>query len=74
MALADDLKLISGGRAKHNGVDLGRRAAAAILELRANDGSEHVEPRVAVDFITDDEPGAAGSDQPDSARPRRALG
>jgi len=56
-ALAEDLKLISGGRAKHNGVDLGRRAAAAILELRTNDGSEHAEPRVSVDYITSDDPG-----------------
>ena len=56
-ALAEDLQLISGGRAKQNGVDLGRRAAAAILELRTNDGSEHTEPRVSVDYITSDDPG-----------------
>jgi PAP2 superfamily len=56
-ALAEDLKLISGGRAKHNGVDLGRRAAAAILELRTNDGSEHAEPRVGIDYRTSDEAG-----------------
>lgn len=57
MALAEDLKLISNGRAKDNGIDLGRRAAAAILELRENDGSNHREPRVGVDFITGDDPG-----------------
>jgi hypothetical protein len=57
MALDDDLKLISNGLAKNRGIDLGRRAAAAILELRANDGSEHREPRVGVNFITGDEPG-----------------
>jgi hypothetical protein len=56
-ALAEDLQLISGGRAKHNGVDLGRRAATAILERRTNDGSEHAEPRVSVDYITSDDPG-----------------
>ena len=57
MALDDDLKLIANGLAKNRGIDLGRRAAAAILELRANDGSEHAEPRVGVDYITGDEPG-----------------
>jgi hypothetical protein len=57
MALAEDLKLISNGRAKDNGIDLGRRAAAAILELRENDGSNHAEPRVGVDFIMGDDPG-----------------
>jgi len=57
MALDDDLKLISDGLAKNRGIDLGRRAAAAILELRANDGSEHTEPRVGVNFLTGDEPG-----------------
>jgi hypothetical protein len=57
MALDDDLKLISNGLAKNRGIGLGRRAAAAILELRANDGSEHTEPRVGVNFLTGDEPG-----------------
>ena len=57
MALDDDLKLIANGLAKNRGIDLGRRAAGAILELRANDGSEHAEPRVGVDYITGDEPG-----------------
>jgi hypothetical protein len=56
-ALADDLKLISNGRAKNNGIDVGRRATAAILVLRANDGSAHAEPLVGVDFITGDKPG-----------------
>jgi len=51
MALDDDLKLISNGLAKNRGIDLGRRAAAAVLELRANDGSEHTEPTVGVNFI-----------------------
>lgn len=55
--LADDLSQIRDGRAKARGIDLGRRAAAAILALRADDGSQHAEPRVGVDFITSDEPG-----------------
>ena len=56
-ALDADLKLVSNGRAKNNGIDTGHRAAAAILGLRENDGSDHAEPRVGVDFITGDEPG-----------------
>ena len=57
IALDDDLKLISNGLPKNRGIDFGHRAAAAILELRANDGSDHAEPRVGVDYITGDEPG-----------------
>ncbi|MGB7948607.1 MAG: hypothetical protein WCH75_13070 [Candidatus Binatia bacterium] len=55
--LAEDLKSIPEGRAKNNGIELGRRAAAAILALRQNDGSEHAEPLVGVDYITKDDPG-----------------
>ena len=57
IALNDDLKRIKDGRAKNHGIDLGHRAALAILAMRENDGSEHAEPRVGVDFITGDEPG-----------------
>jgi hypothetical protein len=55
--LAEDLRQIRDGRAKASGIHFGRRAAAAILALRANDGSQHTEPRVGVDFITSNEPG-----------------
>jgi hypothetical protein len=55
--LAEDLSKIPDGRARAKGIDLGRRAAAAILALRADDGSQHTEPHVGVDFITSDEPG-----------------
>jgi hypothetical protein len=55
--LAEDLNQLRNGRAKTNGLDLGRRAAAAALALRANDGSQHAEPSIGVDFITSDEPG-----------------
>jgi hypothetical protein len=41
--LAEDLSKIHDGRAKEDGIDLGRQAAAAILALRANDGSQHDE-------------------------------
>src|SRR6266850_49768 len=57
MALEADLKLVSSGRAKNNGIEVGHRASAAMLELRENDGSAHAEPRVGVDFITGDKPG-----------------
>jgi hypothetical protein len=55
--LADDLSQIPDGNPKANGIDLGRRAAAAILTLRAADGSQYTEPYVGVEFITSDEPG-----------------
>jgi hypothetical protein len=43
--------------ARKRGVELGRRAAKAILALRADDGSFHPEPRVNVDFIPSDQSG-----------------
>jgi PAP2 superfamily len=55
--LREDLKSIRDGRAKNNGIEVGQRAAAAILALRQNDESEHTEPRVNVDYTTSDEPG-----------------
>ena len=55
--LADDLSQIPDGRAKAKGIELGQPAAAAILALRADDGSQHAEPRVGIEFITGDEPG-----------------
>ena len=55
--LADDLSQIPDGRAKAKGIELGQQAAAAILALRANDGSQHAEPRVGIEFLTGDEPG-----------------
>lgn len=55
--LTDDLSTIPNGRAKTNGIELGKRAARAIIALRANDGSQHGEPRVGSDFITSSDPG-----------------
>jgi hypothetical protein len=40
-----------------NGVRLGRRAADAILDLRAADGSQHAEPILGVDHNTSNEAG-----------------
>jgi hypothetical protein len=55
--LADDLSQIPEGRAKAKGIALGQQAAAAILALRANDGAQHPEPLIGIDFFTGDEPG-----------------
>ena len=56
-ALAADLAASADRRARTAGRGLGRRAAAAILERRADDGSAHAEPRVGIDYLTSDEPG-----------------
>jgi hypothetical protein len=58
--LAEDLGRIPPGTAKLSGIDLGRRAATAILALRADDGSQHAEPRVGIDHTTSDLPGRWG--------------
>ncbi len=56
--LAEDLHEIrTGGRSKAQGIEVGRRAAAAILAQRAKDGSQHAEPRIGVDFLPSDAPG-----------------
>ncbi|MFI5217168.1 MAG: phosphatase PAP2 family protein [Candidatus Limnocylindria bacterium] len=58
-ALAEDLDQIPARkrREKENGIRLGRRAAAAILARREDDGSQHPEPRVGIDYLPSDEPG-----------------
>jgi len=56
-ALAADLRTLPNGRAMVDGLDVGRRAAAAILALRSDDGSQQPEPRVGVDFLTSNDPG-----------------
>jgi hypothetical protein len=55
--LARDLSYIPDGVSKANGIETGRRAAEAILWLRENDGSDHPEPRVGVDFFPSNAPG-----------------
>lgn len=55
--LAEDLARIRAGRARLNGIDLGRRAAEAILALRSNDGSARPEPIVGIDFFPSNLPG-----------------
>ena len=55
--LSEDMAQIPDGPAKTSGIDIGRRAVAAILALRANDGSAHAEPRYGIEFIPSDQPG-----------------
>lgn len=55
--LADDLNTIPEGRAKTDGVALGHKAAATILALRADDGSNKPEPRVGIEYIPKNAPG-----------------
>ena len=50
-ALRDSLSGIRAGWQKQRGIEVGERAATAILARRANDGAEHKEMRVGVDFI-----------------------
>src|SRR5438876_12053529 len=50
--LANDLAQIKNKNEKVNGIELGRRAAAAILGLRLNDGSQIPELRVGIDYFT----------------------
>ena len=56
-ARTNDLDQIGAGTAKTDGVDLGHRAAAAILALRSSDGSAQAEPKLGTQFITSDDAG-----------------
>lgn len=55
--LRADLVRLPDGRAKLNGIDVGRRAAAAILALRADDGVYYGEPVVGQDYVVSNAPG-----------------
>ena len=55
--LAQDLAAVRNAQQRANGIDLGHRAAAAILAMRVNDGSQIPEPRVGIDYLTSDLPG-----------------
>jgi membrane-associated phospholipid phosphatase len=55
--LRADLASLPRGRATLNGIDVGRRAAAAILALRASDGNYDGEPIVGVDYQVGNAPG-----------------
>jgi hypothetical protein len=49
--VAEDLAEFPDGAQKSRGIALGKQAAAAILALRANDGSAHPEPVLGVDYF-----------------------
>jgi hypothetical protein len=55
--LAADLRVIPEGRPKTLGIKLGQAAAAAMLARRQDDGSDHPEPRIGIDWIPGDGPG-----------------
>jgi len=55
--LNDELAQVPAGTAKTQGITLGQDAASAILLLRANDGSNHPEPLVGVDYFPGNAPG-----------------
>jgi hypothetical protein len=57
IALEADLRRIPSVHERLRGIALGREAAAAILALRADDGSQHDEPRVDLELPTSDLPG-----------------
>ncbi len=60
--LAEDLDRLPDTAATRRGIDLGKRAAAAILALRADDGSAHPEPRYGVDYVPSGAPGEWSQD------------
>ena len=74
--LASDLNQVRDGRAKTDGIDMGHRAAVAILSLRSNDGSQitRTAARSSVLSQRSTRQMAPGSNQPESDRPRRILG
>ena len=60
--LAEDMAEIANKEGKVGGVALGRRVAAAILALRANDGSGLPEPSMGAGYVPSDEAGKWRSD------------
>jgi len=56
--LADDLAALKSGPAVQRGLAVGGEAAATILAIRAEDGSDQSEPHIGVDYLPGDEPGA----------------
>lgn len=56
-ALARDLASMPRDRATANGIAAGKRAAAAIVTLRTNDGSQYPDPIVGVNFFPSNLPG-----------------
>ena len=55
--LENELAAIHQHRSRELGIALGHQAAAAILALRADDGSATPEPRLGINYFTTDDPG-----------------
>ncbi|MGH9748803.1 MAG: vanadium-dependent haloperoxidase, partial [Candidatus Polarisedimenticolia bacterium] len=55
--LAEDLGKLMHGVPRSKGIELGRRAAAAVLAARAHDGSEIPEARLGIDYFPGPDPG-----------------
>lgn len=55
--LTEELDDIPDSGAKTKGIQVGHDAAAAIIALRSNDGSQHPEPQVGIDWITSNDAG-----------------
>jgi hypothetical protein len=56
--LRQELRRLAPGRPRARGIALGKLAAASILRLSADDGSDYEEPLMYVDYFPSDEPGA----------------
>jgi len=56
-ALDGEMDEVPNGLPKMRGIDLGKKAARAILQKRAGDGSDHEEPLMDIDWIPSDQPG-----------------
>src|SRR4029453_16519428 len=56
-SLTEDLSAVKNKNAKANGIELGKRAAAAILALKANDGSKIPNILMGMGYIASDLPG-----------------
>lgn len=57
-ALAIEMSAVPASTARSQGLAVGAAAAAAVLALRENDGSELPEPVYGVDYVPSDQPGA----------------
>ncbi len=56
-ALASDLAQVKDNPPKTRGIELGARAADAILNMRTEDGSHHAELLYGIDYLAGDGPG-----------------
>lgn len=55
--LQEDLDRLRGSQEKERGIGVGRKAAAAILALRAHDGSHYPEPHMGTEYVPGLDPG-----------------